>query len=220
MYINSFSLYLTGSHIYIHTNKHFYMKQTMASAKKAPTKFTNTPSILHPPYFHMICEAITSLKHRKGSSQPAIAKVMKDQYQNLLPPNCKKTLSVQLKKLVKSGKLTKIKNSYKISASDNVKVMAAAPVKKSQKKKDVLNATKPNSKSFKIKKSHKVSAYEEVKMVAGSSTRGSRYKSSVSEKATKKVEKSKRLSQKVKTSMALKKKREAKKGNKNAKKQG
>lgn len=64
----------------------------------------------------MISEAITSLKDRHGSSQPAIAKFVERKHPELLPPNFKKLLSIQLKKFVKSEKLTKVKNSYKISA--------------------------------------------------------------------------------------------------------
>ena len=69
----------------------------------------------------MIGDAILSLKDRTGSSQQAIAKFIEDQYKSLLPPNVKKTLSIQLKMFVKSEKLVKIKNSYKISALEKVK---------------------------------------------------------------------------------------------------
>ncbi|WMV31757.1 hypothetical protein MTR67_025142 [Solanum verrucosum] len=42
----------------------------MATAMKA----SNSSPNVHPPYFQMITEAITSLKDRNGTSQPAIAK--------------------------------------------------------------------------------------------------------------------------------------------------
>nr|XP_027127462.1 histone H1-like [Coffea arabica] len=48
----------------------------------------------------MISEAITSLKDRHGSSQPAIAKFVERKYPELLPPNFKKLLSIQLKKFI------------------------------------------------------------------------------------------------------------------------
>ncbi|XP_028099026.1 histone H1-like [Camellia sinensis] len=74
----------------------------------------------------MISEAISSLKDRTGSSQPAIAKFMEEKYSSLLPPNFKKMLLIQLKKFVKSEKLVKIKNSYEVSTSENVKLVTAA----------------------------------------------------------------------------------------------
>ncbi|KAH0657383.1 hypothetical protein KY289_026131 [Solanum tuberosum] len=85
----------------------------MATAMKA----SNSSPNVHPPYFQMITEAITSLKDRNGTSQPAIAKFMEAKHKEFLPPNFKKLLSVQLKKFVESEKLFKINNSYKISAN-------------------------------------------------------------------------------------------------------
>ena len=92
----------------------------------------------------MISEAITEMKDRSGSSQPAIAKLMEEHYAKQLPPNFKKNLSIQLKRLVKSDKLVKVKNSYKISAAEKAKKTAkAAPEKASSKeKKDVEKAKK------------------------------------------------------------------------------
>lgn len=71
----------------------------------------------------MITEAITSLKDRKGSSQPVIAKFIEAKYKEFLPPNFKKILSVQLKKFVESEKIFKINNSYKISANPHKEKM-------------------------------------------------------------------------------------------------
>jgi len=62
----------------------------------------------------MISEAITSLKERTGSSQYAIAKFLEDKHKDKLPSNFRKMLLVQLKKLAAAGKLTKVKNSYKV----------------------------------------------------------------------------------------------------------
>ncbi|THG20632.1 hypothetical protein TEA_027256 [Camellia sinensis var. sinensis] len=99
----------------------------------------------------MISEAISSLKDRTGSSQPAIAKFMEEKYSSLLPPNFKKLLSIQLKKFVKSEKLVKIKNSYKVSASENVKLVAAAAasIKESEKKKTDKAVVKKNGEKTK-----------------------------------------------------------------------
>ncbi|XP_052191501.1 histone H1-like [Diospyros lotus] len=96
---------------------------------KSDTHSPPPPAHLHPPYFQMIGEAISSLKERTGSSQPAIAKFMEDKYRTLLPPNFKKILSVQLKRFVRSEKLVKLKNSYKISTPQ--KKIAAPPKKNS-----------------------------------------------------------------------------------------
>ncbi|KAK2965224.1 hypothetical protein RJ640_019979 [Escallonia rubra] len=151
----------------------------MALAKKKSTaKPTDPPSsTLHPPYFQMISEAISSLKDRTGSSQPAIAKFIEEKYQNLLPPNFKKVLSVQLKKFVKSEKLVKVKNSYKIAASEKVKIVAAA-----------------------VKVTHKTKDVKKVKVTATNVPKNA------AKKVLEKAVKTKRLSQ-VKTPEALKKKK-------------
>ncbi|KAL7226896.1 hypothetical protein ACSBR1_021880 [Camellia fascicularis] len=126
----------------------------MAVSGKTTTTTTTTTdpsSTLHPPYLQMISEAISSLKDRTGSSQPAIAKFMEEKYSSLLPPNFKKMLSIQLKKFVKSEKLVKIKNSYKVSASENVKLVAAAAasIKESEKKKTDKAVVKKNGEKTK-----------------------------------------------------------------------
>jgi len=62
----------------------------------------------HPKYEVMIASAISALKERTGSSTPAIAKYIESQYGKNLPDNWKKVLSVQLRRLVDSGKLFKV----------------------------------------------------------------------------------------------------------------
>ncbi|GFZ04558.1 hypothetical protein Acr_17g0001300 [Actinidia rufa] len=109
----------------------------MAISKKP----INPSSTLHPPYLQMIGEAISLLKDRTGSSQPAIAKFIENEYKSLLPPNFKKILSIQLKKFVKSEKLVKIKNSYKISSSEKVKSVSHT-TKELQKKNGVEKVEK------------------------------------------------------------------------------
>ncbi|KAL0420087.1 UNVERIFIED_CONTAM: Histone H1 [Sesamum radiatum] len=93
----------------------------MPTGKKDSALKANSSSLssLHPPYIQMISEAITTMKDRTGSSQPAIAKFIEENYTKLLPPNFKKILSIQLKRFVKSEKLVKVKNSYKVSAAEN-----------------------------------------------------------------------------------------------------
>ncbi|XVE73383.1 hypothetical protein DITRI_Ditri11bG0113600 [Diplodiscus trichospermus] len=181
-------------------------KATVTSAKKE-TKTSNSSPALHPPYLEMICEAISTLKDRTGSSQPAIAKFIEDKYNKMLPPNFKKLLSVQLKKFVKSEKLMKLKNSYKISSTEKLK----RAIKETQKKKGTDNnnsstskaraAKKVSEKSVKTKRLSQIKTPEAVK------------------KAKKEVKnpdsgsKVKRLNQ-VKTPEGFKKKKNLKSGNK------
>ncbi|VFQ65321.1 unnamed protein product [Cuscuta campestris] len=94
-----------------------------AAGKAKKAAVTKKPRA-HPPYAEMITEAIVALKERTGSSLVAIAKFIEDKEKDL-PPNFRKLLLGQLKKLVVSGKLTKVKNSFKISR--NAKPADAAP---------------------------------------------------------------------------------------------
>lgn len=75
-------------------------KEKMVSMKK-PT--------MYPPYLEMIGKDMIS-------SQYTISKFMEDKHKAYLPANFKK-LIVQLRKLIVAGKLTKVTNSYKISAN-------------------------------------------------------------------------------------------------------
>ncbi|KAL4354953.1 hypothetical protein GQ457_06G018920 [Hibiscus cannabinus] len=98
----------------------------------------------HPPFLDMISNAILSLKERTGSSQYAIAKFIEEKYKQL-PPNFRKLLLVQLKKFVASGKLVKVKASYKLPPAS-----AAAKKPVTAKPKDASSATvKPKPKSVK-----------------------------------------------------------------------
>ncbi|KAL0459736.1 UNVERIFIED_CONTAM: Histone H1-I [Sesamum latifolium] len=104
----------------------------MPTGKKDSALKANSSSLssLHPPYIQMISEAITTMKDRTGSSQPAIAKFIEENYTKLLPPNFKKILSIQLKRFVKSEKLVKVKNSYKVSAAEKTKKSSVSAQKK------------------------------------------------------------------------------------------
>ncbi|KAI5383334.1 hypothetical protein KIW84_070662 [Lathyrus oleraceus] len=64
----------------------------------------------------MIKDAIVSLKEKNGSSRYAIVKFIKEK-QKQLPGNFKKLLLQNLKKNVASGKLVKVKGSFKLSAA-------------------------------------------------------------------------------------------------------
>ncbi|CDO99165.1 unnamed protein product [Coffea canephora] len=98
-------------------------------AKKAPAAKKVRS---YPTYFEMIKEAIIALKERTGSSPYAIAKFIEEKQKDL-PPNFKKLLSVQLKKLLASGKLIKVKNSFKLAAPVKPTTAAAAGEKKPKK---------------------------------------------------------------------------------------
>ncbi|XP_054785422.1 histone H1-like [Prosopis cineraria] len=106
---------------------------------KANAKEKFTSAVHHPPYFHMIADAISTLNDRTGSSQQAITKFIEDKHSPLLPPNFRTLLSVQLKKFVKSERLFKVKNSFKISSSEKTKTAkpskkGATPAQKAAKK--------------------------------------------------------------------------------------
>ncbi|KAL5059245.1 hypothetical protein RYX36_030849 [Vicia faba] len=75
---------------------------------------TSKPLASHPTYKEMIKEAIVLLKERTGSSQYAIAKFIEEKHKQL-PPTFKKLLLQNLKKNVASGKLVKVKGSFKLS---------------------------------------------------------------------------------------------------------
>ncbi|KAF3580625.1 hypothetical protein DY000_02034855 [Brassica cretica] len=97
-------------------------------AASPPRKRTSSS---HPTYEEMIKDAITTLKERTGSSQYAIQKFIEEK-QKSLPPTFRKLLLVNLKRLVASGKLVKVKGSFKLPSAKSTAVAAPkpAPVKK------------------------------------------------------------------------------------------
>lgn len=64
----------------------------------------------HPKYVDIVKDALVSLKERNGSSVAAIRKFISGKY--TLPTGWEKVLSVQLKKLVASGKIVKVSRPY------------------------------------------------------------------------------------------------------------
>lgn len=76
----------------------------------------------------MISDAVVTLKERNGSSHYVIRKFIQDKHKDHLPANFKKMLLMQLKKLVSSDKLFKVKASYKLPSA--AKTIAAAKPKK------------------------------------------------------------------------------------------
>ncbi|KAH9602764.1 hypothetical protein KSS87_023052 [Heliosperma pusillum] len=116
---------------------------------RKPKKVRSSPS--HPTYVEMITEALTTLKEKNGSSQHAIQKFIEENHKNL-PSNFRKLLLGSLRKLVASGKLVKVKNSFKLPSTRSaskpsvVKAKPAAikPKKAAVKpKKAVTAAAKP-----------------------------------------------------------------------------
>ncbi|XP_022149241.1 telomere repeat-binding factor 1 isoform X2 [Momordica charantia] len=62
---------------------------------------------------NLIIEAITTLREPGGSNKTAIASYIEDQY--WAPPDFKRSLSTQLKYLIASGKLVKVKRKYRLA---------------------------------------------------------------------------------------------------------
>ncbi|GKE97930.1 histone H1 [Tanacetum coccineum] len=88
----------------------------------------------HLPYLEMVNDALVTLKERNGSSQYAIGKFIEDKYNDLLV-NFKKILLIQLKKLVDSDKLVKVKASFKLPSTAKPKPKAPAKGKPAAKPK-------------------------------------------------------------------------------------
>ncbi|MBA0574072.1 hypothetical protein Golob_001310, partial [Gossypium lobatum] len=107
------------------------MASAVASVAKKKTagskKSKSAPS--HPPFLEMISDAIVSLKERTGSSQYAIAKFIEEKHKQL-PANFRKVLLVQTKKFVASGKLVKVKASFKLPSASAAAKKPAAVAKK------------------------------------------------------------------------------------------
>ena len=115
----------------------------------------------HPKYEDMVKAAILALKDRNGSSVPAIAKYLAANYK--LPDNFKKILSTQLKNLVKSGKLLKVKASYKLGEA--LKKAPKKPKKKAAPKKKKATK-KPKKAAKKAAKKPKKAAKKTAKKAA------------------------------------------------------
>merc|ERR1711920_1012146 len=102
-----------------------YYIVSMAPTPKAPAA--------HPPYETMIKAAITALKDRKGSSGVAIAKYLGTNYS--LPDTFKKRMSLQMKRLVESGKLKKAPKKKVVKKKTPAKPKTAVKKKVAPKKK-------------------------------------------------------------------------------------
>jgi histone H1/5 len=85
-------------------------KASPAPKAKAPRK----PSKNAGKYTGYIVDAISSLKERTGSSVPAIVKFIGAKYGKDLTAGWEKTVAQVLKTFTKTGKVVKVKASYKV----------------------------------------------------------------------------------------------------------
>nr|ACG32462.1 histone H1 [Zea mays] len=100
-------------------------------ARKPRSRKPKSAGLHHPPYFEMIKEAILSQDGGKvGASPYAIAKHMGEKHRDVLPPNYRKVLAVQLRGFAAKGRLVKVKASFKLAAAEERKPSAAAKAKK------------------------------------------------------------------------------------------
>lgn len=74
----------------------------------------------HPSYADMIITAITSQNSRKPVSRQFIATYIQNNYSNL-PDNYKKLINTRIRKMVQDGKLTQVKQSFKVVKSGNTR---------------------------------------------------------------------------------------------------
>merc|ERR1712048_321795 len=125
---------------------------------RTPAKKTKKAAPSHPPYADMVKAAIVALKDRTGSSAVAIAKYLDGNYK--LPETYKKSLSLTLKKLVESGKLVKVKASYKLGS------LKTEPKKKVVKKKTTAARKKTTAAKKKVAKKPKKPAAKKPKKAA------------------------------------------------------
>ncbi|ONI04873.1 hypothetical protein PRUPE_6G345300 [Prunus persica] len=116
------------------------MTETDVKGKKA----RSPPS--HPPFVEMITEAIVALKERTGSSQYAITKFVEEKNKNL-PQTFRKLLLYNLKKLVASGKLVKVKNSFKLPPGRSAPVKEKPDAPKPKKSAEAVVKPRPKPKT-------------------------------------------------------------------------
>ncbi|CAH8339735.1 unnamed protein product [Eruca vesicaria subsp. sativa] len=117
-------------------------KKKKPAAGAAVTKKKKSVST-HPTYEEMIKDAIVSLKERTGSSQYAIQKFIEEKHK-VLSPSFRKLLLLNLKRLVASEKLVKVKASFKIPSAKSS--ASSSPKAVADKKKPVATAAAAVSK--------------------------------------------------------------------------
>ncbi|PNY05452.1 histone H1, partial [Trifolium pratense] len=140
-------------------------KKTKESKPKKASKPRSPAS--HPTYEEMIKDAIVSLKERTGSSQYAIAKFIEEKHKQQLPSNFKKLLLQNLKKNVASGKLVKVKGSFKLPSKTTKPSSSVTTASQANKKPAASKPkTKPSASKSKAKTVVKPKAASKPKTAA------------------------------------------------------
>ena len=135
-------------------------------------------------FLQMITEAIVTLKEKTGSSQYAITKYSEEKHKHL-PTSFRKLLLFHLKKLVASGKLVKVKNSFKLAPAAPVKKssIVSAPAKPKSVAKPKATKVAPKAKKVSTKPKPKAKAAAAVKPKAKSAAAKPKPKTKVAAKA-------------------------------------
>lgn len=135
-------------------------------------------------FLQMITEAIVTLKEKTGSSQYAITKYSEEKHKHL-PTSFRKLLLFHLKKLVASGKLVKVKNSFKLAPAAPVKKSStvSAPAKPKSVAKPKATKVAPKAKKVSTKPKPKAKAAAAVKPKAKSVAAKPKPKTKVAAKA-------------------------------------
>lgn len=174
------------------TNQVDESKAEAAEEKKPRAARGTKTGSAHPTYFEMIKDAICALKERGGSSTMAIAKYLEEKHKTHLPANFRKILSVQIKRLALSGKLTKIKASFKLpqnvkkepAKKETVKKTARPAAKTAKKKQIVKKTAVPAAKTAKKKEIVKKTAKTAAKTAKASTSAKPTSKPKVGKKVT------------------------------------
>lgn len=174
------------------TNQVDESKAEAADEKKPRAARGTKTGSAHPTYFEMIKDAICALKERGGSSTMAIAKYLEEKHKTHLPANFRKILSVQIKRLALSGKLTKIKASFKLpqnvkkepAKKETVKKTARPAAKTAKKKQIVKKTAVPAAKTAKKKEIVKKTAKTAAKTAKASTSAKPTSKPKVGKKVT------------------------------------
>nr|CAJ27513.1 histone H1 subtype 7 [Pisum sativum]CCP19595.1 histone H1 subtype 7 [Pisum sativum subsp. sativum] len=166
---------------------------TVAQTKPKKTAAAKKP-LSHPTFAEMITEAITSLKERTGSSQYAITKFIEEKYKDL-PPTYRKLVLLHLKKSVASGKLVKVKSSFKLAPA----AAKTAPAKTSAATKAPKAVTKPSAKAVTKPKAKAAGKPKAVAKPKAKSVKATPVKKAVAKKVVKKAKSVKSPAKKVKS---------------------
>ncbi|XP_058743952.1 histone H1-like [Vicia villosa] len=170
---------------------------TTAQTKPKKTAAAKKP-LSHPTFAEMITEAITTLKERTGSSQYAITKFIEEQHKEL-PPTYRKLVLLQLKKSVASGKLVKVKNSFKLAPAAAKTAPAKTTAATKTTKAVAKAAVKPKVKAAVKPKAKAAAKPKAVVKPKAKSVKATPVKKAVAKKVVKKAKSVKSPAKKVKS---------------------